>query len=237
MEEQQKKSKGRNKYKRRFPVPVITITSQKLISSAVAMDSLPVNLTLSSKKATVEQAVAWAVVLPNQRVLGWMNPKMGENVEEPTMIRCDTVVLLFLGDRGSWGHLTAKCPNKWGGTFLVPSCSTPPAQSWDYWLHCATAGRHNILVKLMQNASVPAQKHFMLPFCRCQCWVRSAGVFFHLKTLVFCRQGRSHMPCLLPQGRSCVTETSPRSSLPLNFPSFFFLTGAETFSHLQVSVL
>lgn len=138
-----KRNRGRNKYRRRFPVPVITITPQKRIASAVAMGSGAANLTLSSKKATVEQAVAWAVAFPSQRILGWThNPKVWENIEDPAMIR------LILRDRRSPGHLTAKCPNTcWGGTFLVPSCSAPPAQSWGYWLYCTSAGGLNILVK------------------------------------------------------------------------------------------
>lgn len=52
---------------------------------------------------------------------------------------------------------------------------------------------------------------------------------FHFITLVFCRQGRSHMPCLLPRGRSCVTETSPRNSLHLNFLFSFFKRRRDIF--------
>lgn len=146
------------------------------------------------------------------------------------MIWWDTVVFLVLGDRGSQG--LPKCPNKREGSFLVLSCSAP-AQSWITDCTCRCWWMYHfgkINVKCCSTSLVAfyvafVQMSVLSPIC----------LFFHFITLILRRQRRTCMPCpALPHGRSCVTETSPRNSLPLNF---FFLTGVEAFSYLQVSVL
>lgn len=82
----------------------------------------------------------------------------------------------------------------------------------------ATAGGHNILVKCKM---LPAQKSRI--WCSLfQVVLSPIWLCFQFITLFFCRQGRRHMPCLLPHGRFCEIETNPRKSLPLDFPFVFF---------------
>lgn len=200
----------------------INMTLLGCLSSAVGLGSLPVNPTWSSLKNHSWTSCCLSCCISQSETL--QLKAQPQDLREHWRAHYDLLGHCCLPH--SWGQRVTRTVKVSQQSRRVLSCAVllSPCTELDYWLHLPLLVATN--AKCCSASSVAfyiafVQRSVLSPIC----------AFFCFTTLILCRQRRSRPA--IPHGRSCVTETSPRNSLPLNF----LLTSAEAFSRLQVSVL